>query len=144
MLTYIHTYIHTYILPHCIISLDVNHAQLAGAVVHTDCLSAERLEPPIECPEYDTKHSDGEIFVMQELWGMCCVPSLPSLLDLSWPAPDRVLSIGQIEQLCMLKIITWNRSLLIFELCTYAKLICLKWNCFWHWNYTSAKLNCLI
>ena len=38
---------------------------------------------------------------MLELWGMRCTPSLPSLPGLLWPivvAPDRVLSIGQIEQ----------------------------------------------
>ena len=29
------------------------------------------------------------------------------------------------------------------KLRTYAKLNCLKWNCFWHWNSTNAKLNCL-
>ena len=30
------------------------------------------------------------------------------------------------------------------KLCTYAKLNCLKWSCFWHWNCTYAKLICLI
>ena len=37
---------------------------------------------------------------MLELWGMRNTPSLPSLPVLLWPrvvAPDRVLSIGQIE-----------------------------------------------
>ena len=37
---------------------------------------------------------------MLELWGMQSTPSLPSLPGLHWPgvvAPERVLSIGQIE-----------------------------------------------
>ena len=38
---------------------------------------------------------------MLELWGMQSTPSLPSLPVHLWPgvvAPDRVLSMGQIEQ----------------------------------------------
>ena len=53
-----------------------------------------------ECPEYDTKQSDGEVPVMLELWEMQSTPSLPSLPGPFWPrvvAPDRVLSMGQIE-----------------------------------------------
>ena len=37
---------------------------------------------------------------MLELWGMRNTPSLPSLPGSTWPgvvAPDRVLSMGQIE-----------------------------------------------
>ena len=37
---------------------------------------------------------------MLERWGMQCTPSLPSLPGPLWPgvvAPDRVLSMGQIE-----------------------------------------------
>ena len=55
---------------------------------------------PYECPGYDTKQSDGEVPVMMELWGMWSTPSLPSLPGPHWPAmvaPDRVLSMGQIE-----------------------------------------------
>ena len=40
---------------------------------------------------------------MLELWGMWSTPSLPSLPGPLWPgvvAPDRVLSVGQIEQNC--------------------------------------------
>ena len=53
---------------------------------------------------------------MLELWGMWSTPSLPLLSGPSWPevgASDRVLSMGQIELSC-----------------TYAKLSCLKLNCF--------------
>ena len=44
----------------------------AGAVEYTDCTSAG-------CPGYDTIHSDGEVPVMQELWGMLSTSSLPLL-----------------------------------------------------------------
>ena len=50
-----------------------------------------------DCPEYDTKQSDGEVPVMLELWGMQSTSSLPSLPGPLWPgvaAPDRVLSIS--------------------------------------------------
>ena len=49
---------------------------------------------------YDTKHSDEEVPVMLELWGMRNTPSFPSLRDPLRPgvvAPDRVQSMGQIE-----------------------------------------------
>ena len=48
-----------------------------------------------------TKQSDGEAPVMLEHWGMRSVPSLPSLPGPLWSgvvAPDRVLSMGKIEQ----------------------------------------------
>ena len=67
---------------------------------------------------------------MLELWGMRRPPSLPSLPEPLWPgmvAPDRALSMGQIELNC-----------------AHAKLNCLKWNCFWQLNSTNTKLNCLI
>ncbi len=46
------------------------------------------------------KQSDGEVPAMLELWGMRSTPSLPSLPGPLWPgvvAPDRALSMGQIE-----------------------------------------------
>ena len=47
-------------------------------------------------------------------------------------APDRILPIGQIELSCLLMLnwIAWNRTVLTFKLCTYAKLNCLKWDWF--------------
>ena len=42
---------------------------------------------------------------MLELWGMQSISSLPSLPGPLWPgvvAPDRVLSMGQIELNCVL------------------------------------------
>ena len=38
-----------------------------------------------ECPENDTKQSDGEVPVMLELWGMRSTSLLPSLPDPLWP-----------------------------------------------------------
>ena len=71
-----------------------------------------RPSSPNECPGYDIKQYDSEIPVMLELWGIQSVPSLPFLPGPPWPgiiAPDRVLSMGQIELNC-----------------TYAELNCLK------------------
>ena len=61
--------------------------------------------------------------------------SLPLLPGPLWPrvvAPDRVLSMSQIEQNCLLMLnrIAWNRTVLTCKQCTYAKLNCLKQNCF--------------
>ena len=52
------------------------------------------------CPGFDTKQSDAEASVMLELWGMQSTPSLPLLPGQLWDgviAPDRDLSMGQIE-----------------------------------------------
>ena len=52
------------------------------------------------CHGYDTKQSDGEAPVMLELWKIRSTPSLSLLPVPLWPgvlAPDRVLSMGQIE-----------------------------------------------
>ena len=58
------------------------------------------VRSPNECPGYDTKQFDGEIPVMLELWGMQRNHSLPSLTGSTLArsvAPDRVLSMGQID-----------------------------------------------
>ena len=47
-----------------------------------------------------TLNNDGETPVLLELWGIWSTPSLTSLLGSLWPvvvAPDRVLSMGEIE-----------------------------------------------
>ena len=90
---------------------------------------------PNKCPVYNTKQSDGKVPVMLELWGMRSTPSLPSLPGPLWSrmvAPDRALSLGQIELNCILMLnwISWNKTVVIFKRCTYAKLSCLKLNCF--------------
>ena len=46
---------------------------------------------PTNQPRHDTKQSDGEVPVVQELWGM---PWLPDPLRPGVVAPDRVLSMG--------------------------------------------------
>ena len=91
---------------------------------------------------------------MLEVWGMRSMPPLSSLLGPFWSgvvAPVRVLSMGQVELNCVLMLnwIAWKRTVLTFELHSYAKLNCLKCNwivkigiSFWHRNYTYAKLNC--
>ncbi len=51
------------------------------------------------------KESDGEVPIMLELWGMQSTPSLPSLPGLLWPrvvAPEKALSMDQIELNCVL------------------------------------------
>ena len=58
-----------------------------------------------ECPRYDIKQSDGEIPVKLEVWEMQGTPSLLLLPSSLWPgvvAPDRALSMGYIEQICVL------------------------------------------
>ena len=71
----------------------------------TATLQRGKTPTPNECPRYDTKQSDGELLVMLELWGMWSTYLLPSLLGPFWPgmvAPDRVLSMDQIELNCAL------------------------------------------
>ena len=95
-------------------------AQSAGVVEYTDYFSAEGHDSPNVCPGYDTEKFDGKATVMLEVWGMKGTPILPLLPSLLWPdvvAPDRVLSMGQIEVNCvfMLKCIIWNRTVLTFN-----------------------------
>ena len=82
-----------------------------------------RAPPANECLEYHTKQTDGEIPVMLELWGMWNTSLLPLLSGPFCPgvfAPDRVLSIGQIELNCVLMVnwMAWNRTVLTFKLRT--------------------------
>ena len=42
-------------------------AQLAGAVEFTDWTSTEGWDPFNECPQYDTKQSDGNALVVLEI-----------------------------------------------------------------------------
>ena len=74
---------------------------------------------PNECSGYDTQQSDGNVLEMPELWGKCCIPSLPLLLGPLWPravVPDRFLSMDQIELNCVLILnwIVWNR--IVFDI----------------------------
>ena len=49
-------------------------ARSAGAVEHTDCISAEGSNSPNECSGYVTKQSNGEASVMLALWDMWITP----------------------------------------------------------------------
>ena len=63
----------------------------------------------------DMTLNDGEVPVMLELWGMQSTLSLLSLLGPLWPgvvAPDRVLSMGQIEINC----VVWNKTIFDIEI----------------------------
>ena len=77
------------------------YAQLAGHEEYTNCISAKGYPTsPNKCPGYETKQSDGEASAMLELWGMQSTFSLQLRSGPLWPevvAPDRVLSMGQIE-----------------------------------------------
>ena len=79
--------------------------QSAGAVEYTDCITAEGQDSPNEYPAYDTKQFEGDAPVMHELWGMQSSPLLSLIPGPLWPrvvAPDRVLSMSQIELNCAL------------------------------------------
>ena len=136
-------YLHIYIF--CVVSWEVFFLPMVpsnSGPVSWDCRTHQlhlcrRVRPPLtnEFPGYDTKQSDGEVPIMLELSGMQSTPSLPSLPGSLWPgvvAPDRILSMGKIEQKgkLMLNWITWNKNVLIFKLGTYAKQNCLENNCF--------------
>ena len=69
-------------------------AQSGWAAEYTDCISAEGQNSPNMCPGYGMKQSHGEAP------GMRSIPLLPLLPSPLWPgmvAPDRVLSMSQIE-----------------------------------------------
>ena len=94
--------------------------QSADATECTDCIFAEEWDSPNECPRYDTKRSDGEVPVMQELWetqSTSSMPSLPGLLWLGVVATDRVLSTAQIEQnpVLMINWHFWNRTVYMYR-----------------------------
>ena len=112
-------------------------AQFAGAVEYTigNCEGVRHHPRPTSVLDMANKQSDGEVPVILELLGMQSTPSLLSLLGQLRPevvAPDSILSKGQIELNCILmqKWIAWNRTILIFKLHSYAKVNCLKLNCF--------------
>ena len=77
-------------------------------------LLCKGVRPPLplnKCHGYDTKQSDGEVPVMLELWRMQSILSLSLLSGATTPGlcpgvvgTDRVLSLGQIELNCVLKL----------------------------------------
>ena len=85
--------------------------------IHRLLLCWEVRHPPNECLLYDIKQSDGEAPVMLSFGGMQSNPLLLSLPGPLWPgmkAPDRVLSMGQIDlnSVLMLNWFLWNRIVL--------------------------------
>ena len=80
--------------------------QSAGALDYTDCFSAGVLAPPTnKYPGYDTKQFNNDFPVKLELWRIQSTPSLISLPGPLWPGvvkPERVLSLSQIELICLL------------------------------------------
>ena len=90
-------------------------AQSARAVEYTNCISEWEVRLPQRVSWiYDTKQSDGEVPVILELWRIWSTPSLP-LSQVLWPevvAPDRVLSMGQIE-LNFIIILAWNKIVFV-------------------------------
>ena len=95
------------------INTNTHIAQSARFVGYTDCISEEGLDPsPTTVLDMTLTKPGDEVPVIVELWGMQSTPSLPSLpgpLCFGVVAPNRVLSMGQIELNC-----------------TYDKLNCLK------------------
>ena len=92
-----------------------------GFRIHRLLLGRGIRHPFNECPGYDIKQSDGEVPVMLVLLRMRSTPSLLSLPVPLWPgvvAPDRVLSMGQIELNCVLMLnwVAWNRTVLTLKL----------------------------
>ena len=65
------------IVQKCNIFIQQELAQSAGVAECTDCISAERQEPPLPMSVLDMiKQSDGEAVVILELWGMWSTPLL--------------------------------------------------------------------
>ena len=110
-------------------SLSLTHY---GAVEYTDCFNVEEYDPHATSALYISLNNP---MVRVQFWGRRNIPLLPSLPGPLWPgvvAPDWVLYMGQIElNFVLIRVwIAWNRTVLTLKLCTYAKLIYLKKNCF--------------
>ena len=94
-------------------------AQSAVVEEYTNCISIEGQYSPNECPDTNTKQSDGEAPVMLELWGMRSTSLLPSLSGPLWPgevAPDRILSMGQRELNSILMLIKLFEIETVFDI----------------------------
>ena len=120
----------------CLFVVCISHEQSGSlprwlGLQNTPTAPLQRGKIPCRVSWYGTKKSDGKVPVMLELWGMRSTPSLPMLRGLPWPivgALNRVLSMGQIELICVLMLnrFAWNNTILTFKLYTNAKLICSK------------------
>ena len=93
--THIHTHTHTYIYIYIYIYILPSRLGLQN----TPTVPLQRGKTPNKCPVFDIKQSDGEV------WGVRSALSLPLIPGPLWPgvvAPDRVLSLSQIELNCVL------------------------------------------
>ena len=73
---------------------------LPGHSVHSAASLQRDDIPTNQWPRYDIQQSDGEAPLILVLWGMRSTSSLHSIPGLLWPemvAPDRALSMGQID-----------------------------------------------
>ena len=76
-----------------------------GCRIHRLHLCRGLRSPSTSVLIYDIKQSDGEVPVMQEIWGMWSTLSLPSFPGPLWPgvvAHESILSMSQIELNCVL------------------------------------------
>ncbi len=67
-----------------------------GCRIHR-LLLCRGVRPQNECPVYDTKQYDGEVPVMQEIWGMQSTSLLLSLHCSLWPGAVAHIFMGQKE-----------------------------------------------
>ena len=111
--------------------LNICIAHSAGAVEYTNCISAESKTLSATSVLDMTLNN----LMVRFLWCWIFGESLPGLL---WPgvvAPDRVLSMGQIELNCVLRLnwIVWNITVLIFN-CVWTKIILIQnWIVWLNW-----------
>ena len=93
-------------------SLTFMLAQSAGAAEYIDWIFAEGKTSASSVQDMTLNNL---MVRFQYCWSFGeCIPLLPGPL---WPgvvAPDRVLSMGQIELNCMLNWIVWNRTVFTF------------------------------
>ena len=102
-------------------STEASTLQIVSVAFPPEQCTSPQLHPchTSECPVYVTKQFDGYVPVMQDLWGMRSTPPLPSLPGPFCPgvvAPDRALSLGQIELNCVImqNWIVWKRTIFVF------------------------------
>ena len=135
-----------------------------GCRIHRLLLCRGVRPLPNKCAGYDSKHSDGEVPAMLELWGIRSTPSLPSLPGPLWSgvvAPDKgpINGLNRTNNILMLKWIVWvnwiawNRNVLTIK--PYLHLNCVLmlnwiiWNktVFQHWTVFTLNwivtYNCL-
>ena len=112
-------------------------------VEYTDCFSAEWSNSPNEIPGYDTKQSDGEVPVKQEVGGMWSTPFIAnatrftlSRSDNTWYSPiygsnrTKLLTYAKLNWMkgnyfCMLNWIVWNWT--VFDIETALTLNWIVW-----------------